>query len=139
MAPHNINRLYIGVLFAWLLAYLLSLAIQFTDSDLWYHLAGGRYLLETGTLYNPLTKSFLTEPRDFINYFWGFQATAYITWLLAGETGLIILKTGFFLICAFFTLRILLEGKWIRDARFLQLFIFTIVIGILCKSQAVNL
>ena len=132
MAPHTISRLYISVLFTWLLGYLLSLAIQYADSDLWYHLAGGRYLLETGNLYNPLINSFLTEPRDFINYFWGFQATVYLTWLLTGETGLIILKTTFFLVCAFFTLRILLDGKRIKDARFLQLFIFAIVIGILC-------
>ncbi len=132
VAPHNISRLYVGALFAWLTVYLLSLAIQYTDTDLWYHLAGGRYFLETGSLYNPLVNSFLTESRDFINYFWGFQATVYLTWLIAGEAGLIILKAFFLLVCAFFVLKILLEDNRIRNAKFLQLFIFAVIIGILC-------
>ena len=132
MAPHSISRLYVGALFTWLILYFLSLAIQYTDSDLWYHLAGGRHFLETGDLYNPLVTSFLEESRHFTNYFWGFQASVYITWLLTGETGLIVVKTALFVISSFFVLKVLLEDRNISDARFLHLFIFALIVGLLC-------
>ena len=133
VAPHNTSRIFIGVLFACFAAYLLSLAIQYTDSDLWFHLSGGRYLLETGALYNPLVNSYLEASREFINYFWGFQVLTYSVWSIGGETGLIIFKTLFFLTSAWFVMKILMQGESPESARLLPLIVLTIVIAILCS------
>lgn len=135
MVPPSTNRIFLGALFALFAAYLLSLAIQYTDSDLWYHLAGGRHLFDTGNLYNPLVVSYLEPDRDFINYFWGFQALAWTSWLLAGETGLIVLKALLFLASAWFALKVLLEGRPASELRILPLLALMIIIGILCARS----
>jgi tetratricopeptide (TPR) repeat protein len=129
----TVARLFVYCLFLFFAGYLLSLSIQYTDSDLWYHLTGGRHFIETGTLYNPFINSYLTEPRDFINYYWGFQTLSYFTWSLAAEPGLIILKTVMFVLSGVFATKIILDGQPIRSARFLPLFIMGLIIGILCS------
>ena len=86
-------RCFFATLLAMLLVHLIALPIHFTDTDMWYHLAGGRHLFDTGHLGNPFHHSFIEPPREFINYFWGFQAFIYSIWLGAGYFGLVILKT----------------------------------------------
>lgn len=134
LAAHSttIPLIYLGVLGLASMVYLLSLSIQYSDSDLWYHLAGGRYLLEENTLYNPYVNSYLTPAREFINYFWGFQLLSYGTWSLAGETGLIIMKAALFSLSGYLIARIVTTGQPFRDTSFLQLVIITAVVGILC-------
>lgn len=41
---------YLCLLFAGLAAYMLAYPVHITDTDLWYHLNGGRYFWETGTV-----------------------------------------------------------------------------------------
>lgn len=93
------------------LAGLTSLAllepVSVGDTDLWYHLAGGRYLFENGELYNPYVVSFLAPAEHFINYFWGFQATVYGLWLLMGDMAPIVLRALLVVPCAFLMLKIL--------------------------------
>lgn len=132
MHGRSIATGFVYTLFLFFTAYLLSLSIQYTDSDLWYHLAGGRYFFEEGRLYNPFVLSFLAEPREFINYFWGFQVLTFATWSALAEPGLILLKAAFFLGSGYFTAKILLQDRPVVEARFLHLFAIALVIGILC-------
>ena len=120
------------ILFGFFAAFLISLSIQYTDSDLWYHLTGGRYLMEHGELYNPLAYSFMEAERAFINYFWGFQFIVFNTWSLASESGLVLLKALLLLTSGYFAARIILEGKPFSHASFLQLVVIAIIISILC-------
>lgn len=123
---------FLVLLFGFTATYLLSLTIRMTDTDLWYHLAGGRYLIESGQLYNPLVNSYLEVEREFINYFWGFQLSVYLGWLVAGEIGLILLKAALFFAAALLAMKVVLEGRAVRDTSFLQLLVIGLVVAILC-------
>lgn len=123
---------YLVLLFLFFALFLLSLSIRYTDTDLWYHLAGGRYLLAEGALFNPVFYSYIDEPRDFINYFWGFQVLAFGTWSVAGEVGLILLKAGLLFCSGLLAAHIICAGRPLREAGLVQLLVLAIVIGLLC-------
>jgi len=123
---------YAIALFGFYAIYFLSLSVQYSDSDLWYHLTGGRHFFSEGALYNPYVNSYLTDKQEFINYFWGFQATVYAVWSFAGEFGLILLKALIFMVSGYFVSRIILGDDRLKTATFLQLIVITAVIGILC-------
>ena len=89
--------------------YLLNQPIRFSDTDLWYHLSGGRFLLETGRLANPLDLSFIEPKRDYLNYFWGFQGLVYVIWSAAGYLGLIVMKALVLLATAWFAAKIVIS------------------------------
>ena len=62
------------------------------DTDLWYHLAAGRFFVETGTLEATSYFSFLEPPRTWVDYFWLFQWIAYRVHSLGGYEVLIALR-----------------------------------------------
>lgn len=62
------------------------------DTDLWYHLAAGRFLVETGGMEATSYFSFLEPPRTWVDYFWLFQWIAFRVHALAGAWGLIVLR-----------------------------------------------
>lgn len=77
------------------------------STDLWYHLAGGRYLFEQGALYNPYVVSFLEPKAHFTNYFWGFQAVVYGLWLVVGDYAPVVLRALLMIPCAYLMLKLL--------------------------------
>ncbi len=123
---------YGWTLFLGFLVFLATQSIQYSDTDLWYHLHGGRYLFETGNFYTPLVDSYLeaTGRPDTI-YFWGFQALVYMVWSQAGEFGLVMLKSIGLFLAGFFALRVLLQDRTLNKATFLQLVVITAVVGLL--------
>lgn len=128
----RVSYAYGWTLFLGFLVFLATQSIQYSDTDLWYHIHGGRYLFETGDFYNPLVDSFLeTTNRPDTIYFWGFQALVYLVWSQAGEFGLVTLKaTGLFL-AGFFAMRVVLRDRTLNNATFLQLVVITAVVGLL--------
>lgn len=131
-----ISKYYLVGLIAILAAISLSWTISYIDTDMWYHLAGGRYLLDHGGLYNPFTSSFIEPSRDFVNYYWGFQGLAYLFWLAAGPIGLIALKTGLLVVCGWFATRILLSDQRLDRATFLHMLVISFCIVLLCARGA---
>ena len=83
--------------------------LSFGDSDLWYHLSGGRYFFSNNVIPNTGFFSFLAEYREWSNYYWLFQVLVYKIYELTGYYGLIILKAVVFvitlLVIAFFLLK----------------------------------
>ena len=84
--------------YLWLLvgfAFVLQVVepIVYGDSDMWYHLAGGRRFWETGEV--PVTGyfSFIAEDRTWINYYWGFQAAIAGVYDTFGYQGLVLVRT----------------------------------------------
>ena len=129
----SITKFVLAALALLFTIYLLSLSIQYNDSDLWYHLTGGRYLLTEGALYNPYVNSYLSPPAPFTNYFWGFQLSMYLIWSAAGEIGLIVVKAICFLIAGYFVARIVVGDQRLHHASFLQLLVIAAVLGILAS------
>ncbi len=71
---------------------LVALPIHNVDTDLWYHLAGGRHLFDTGSLYNPFLHSYIEPAREMTNYFAAFQAMVFVAYEAGGGYALVALK-----------------------------------------------
>ncbi len=93
---HRASMIYIGILLAMTIAYLLSMPVGSGDTDLWYHLNGGRLLWEFDRLPDSAFYSFMDNERGWVNYFWGFQALSYQIHRLTGYEGLILLRVALF-------------------------------------------
>jgi hypothetical protein len=69
-----------------------------SDTDLWYHLNGGRYLF---THHKPADSgffSFIANDRQWANYYWLFQAIVYVLHSFFDYYGLIILRTSLYVL-----------------------------------------
>lgn len=73
----------------------LLTTIAMIDTDLWYHLSGGRHLFTHGSIQDKADFSFLEPTRIFTNYYWLFQAVIYLVHSQAGYFGLILVRTVF--------------------------------------------
>jgi len=51
--------------------------LRMGDTDMWYHLNGGRYFWEHGSIPATAFFSFIEPQPEWTNYFWGFQAIIY--------------------------------------------------------------
>ncbi|MEO5359136.1 MAG: tetratricopeptide repeat protein [Nitrospirota bacterium] len=98
----KITNSYYAVLILLLLlsiAYVfMSLPLQVGDTDIWYHLSGGRYFSTHGSpAYNSYF-SFIQPERLRSNYYWLFQVIVYKIYSFTGERGLIAFRTLSFMV-----------------------------------------
>jgi hypothetical protein len=72
-------------LVAWIVAFPL------TNTDIWWHLASGRYILQAGL---PATDPFSVSTRGapWVDIHWLFQLAAYALWSLGGVLALVVAK-----------------------------------------------
>lgn len=85
---------YLLLLGTFLVAYLIATPVSSGDTDLWYHMNGGRLLWEFDRLPDtPFYSIFDADgDRSWVNYFWGFQALTYLAHDAFGYAGLILLR-----------------------------------------------
>ncbi len=95
-APFHPETLAAGLLIGTYAVLFLGLPIYAGDTDLWYHLNSGRYLVEHGSVPDHSFFSFVEPPRPWVDYFWLFQAVVYGIHHLWGYTGLIVLRAVLF-------------------------------------------
>lgn len=82
--------------------YFLNLPIlSIGDTDLWYHLSGGRYFFNHGEIARKGFFSFFAESREWSNYYWLFQVLVYQIFSVWEYYGLILFKTLIYLITVF--------------------------------------
>ena len=91
--------------------YFLRHPILMGDTDLWYHLTGGRYLCTTGTIPHDSFFSFITPPRPWVDYYWLFQALVYGIYRLWAYQGLVIFRAAMYLATLTIVLRLLIQGR----------------------------
>ncbi len=60
---------------------------------MWYHLNGGRYFFETGSVARTSFFSFIAPQRLWVNYYWLFQVLVYQLFSWFGYMGLIFFRT----------------------------------------------
>lgn len=89
----KLHLFYLALLLFTTLYYLMQWPIFAGDTDLWYHLNGGRYIIENRSLPGDSFFSFISPPREWVDYYWLFQIFVYAIHLFSGYYGLIILKT----------------------------------------------
>jgi len=93
---HSGFTLLIGIYFCILLYYFIRWPIVAYDTDLWYHLNGGRYFWENAQIARDAFFSYIDSSQDWYNYYWLFQALIYPVYLLTGYPGLIIFRAILF-------------------------------------------
>jgi tetratricopeptide (TPR) repeat protein len=92
--PHVV---YVALLLSVTFYYLIQWPIFAGDTDIWYHLNGGRFIVDHRSLPSDSFFSFISPVREWIDYYWLFQATVYVIHLFSGYYGLIALRTLVFL------------------------------------------
>jgi tetratricopeptide (TPR) repeat protein len=75
-----------------LIGYFIAWPIVITDTDLWYHLSGGRYFWQNGTIARDAFFSYITPPKSWYNYYWLFQAVVYKIFQWTDYYGLIAMR-----------------------------------------------
>lgn len=92
--------------------YFVQWPILAGDTDLWYHLNGGRYIVENKALPHNSFFSFISPPREWVDYYWLFQALVYKIYLFSGYHGLIFLRAFVYLA----TLSVIMYFLFKKDA-----------------------
>lgn len=88
---------YLLILYGITLFFLIRWPIVAGDTDLWYHLNGGRYILEHHAIPHTSFFSFVSPPRIWVDYYWLFQALIYTVYSWFWYDGLVVLRAGMYL------------------------------------------
>ncbi len=73
----NYFLFYIIIISAYCIYNLFRWPIMVGDTDLWYHLNGGRYFFNHYSLPKDSFFSFVDPPRKWLDYYWLFQIFVY--------------------------------------------------------------
>ena len=114
----------ISLFFLILVGYFITWPIVMYDTDLWYHLSGGRYFWQNGTIAHDAFFSYITPPKYWYNYYWLFQAVIYKIFQWAGYYGLIVLRCLLYFLTAFFISLFVLHRRENRTELLLGLSLF---------------
>lgn len=90
--------------------FFLIYPIRPFDTDLWYHLSGGRYFFANLKIPSSAYYSFVTPEKTWYDYYWLFQVIAFSFYKIGGYYGLIFLRfllfaSTAFMICRIYTAR----------------------------------
>ncbi|MGB5200656.1 MAG: hypothetical protein WBR56_12230, partial [Sedimenticolaceae bacterium] len=91
---HRASIVYVGILLALALIYLSRMPVGSGDTDLWFHMNGGRLFWEFDELPDSKFYSFMEPGRTWVNYYWGFQALTYLIHEHVGYPGLIAFRVA---------------------------------------------
>jgi len=114
--------------------FFLTWPIIAYDTDLWYHLSGGRYLFANGRIAQSSYFSFLTPPKMWPNYYWLFQAIVYAVFSLADYYGLIVLRCLLFL-ATLWVIYLLLVDRDQGDSRLVLATAFFITLALALTTR----
>ena len=90
------------VFFLILIGYFITWPVVAYDTDLWYHLAGGRYFWQNGSIPGEAFFSYITPAKSWYDYYWLFQVLVFKVFQWAGYHGLIVLRCFLFFLTALF-------------------------------------
>lgn len=79
------------------------------DDDIFWHLASGRYIVETKTVPSSDIFGFVTAGERWIPFEWGWDVLTYSIYSFSGYTGLSIFRTIIFLLIFYLYYRILMK------------------------------
>lgn len=130
----------ISLFFLLLIGYFVAWPIVITDTDLWYHLSGGRYFWQSGgSIAHDAFFSYVTPPKSWYNYYWLFQAVIYKIFQWADYYGLIVLRCLLYFLTALFICLSFVRQHENRTELLLGLFLFiACAIVILGRELAVR-
>lgn len=85
---------YPAALLLFALVVQLKSPIVLGDTDMWYHLNGGRFFWTEGRPPDFPFFSFNAADREWVNYYWGFQAIVYQVHATWGYLGLVVVRSA---------------------------------------------
>src|SRR5262245_27650422 len=122
---------YIGVGLLWALAVygFVRLPIFAGDTDVWYHLNGGRYIWTQQAIPRDSFFSFVSPPKPWVNYYWLFQVIVFKLYALWDYYGLIILRASLYALALALIGWLLFRKQEKDEARLYLIFIFGFYVG----------
>lgn len=132
-------QLSVLILFLFTAYSLIRWPIVALDTDLWYHLSGGRYLFEQKSLPHTSYFSFISPSREWVDYYWLFQALVYKIYSFFDYYGLVFLRAAVYL-ATISLVWIYLFQKREKDGPFIYLTLIFVLylLGLLPRSQLVR-
>ena len=94
---YNYLSAYAFCFFILVAYYFLSWPIFAGDTDLWYHLSGGRYFFDHNTIPDSSYFSFLAPAKTWVDYYWLFQVLVYKVHSFWDYYGLVFLRAIIYL------------------------------------------
>ncbi len=129
----------VSLFFLVLIYYFLAWPIVGYDTDLWYHLSGGRYFWQNGAILQDAFFSYITPPKEWYNYYWLFQVIIYKIFQWSGYYGLIALRCTLYFLTAFFIYRLFTNRPKNSTELLLGIFLFiACIIAILFRELLVR-
>lgn len=107
-----------------LLGFFLAWPIVITDTDLWYHLSGGRYFWQNWEIASDAFFSYVDPPKFWYNYYWLFQVIIFKIFELTDYYGLIALRCLLYFLTALFICLSFVRHSDHQTEKFLGLFFF---------------
>lgn len=111
MKHKKLLLVYICAFLLFLYFHLFRIPIYVGDTDIWYHMNSGRYILQNLEIPKNSYFSFVTPPREWVDYYWLFQIIAYMTYEVGGYKALIIVRSTLFILITLFIFLIFFEEK----------------------------
>jgi hypothetical protein len=101
LLPDKVHHTILAIILCYMGYCFLRLPILSTgDTDMWYHLSGGRYFFQHHQISTTGFFSFFAQSWEWSNYYWLFQLLIYSIYIATSYYGLIIFKTIMFLLTA---------------------------------------
>jgi tetratricopeptide (TPR) repeat protein len=107
----SVGFLFVAMALLWLGWPLVAL-----DFDLWYHLAGGAYIIAHHALPTGPFFSYITVPSGWVDYYWLFQVLVHGLYRAGGYPALVLLRAGLYLATVALVYRYCREGTG-REAK----------------------
>lgn len=107
-----------------LIVFFLAWPIVITDTDLWYHLSGGRYFWQNWEIASNAFFSYVDPPKFWYNYYWLFQVIIFKIFELTDYYGLIALRCLLYFLAALFIYFSFVRQSDNQTEKFLGLFFF---------------
>lgn len=115
-----------GLIFLFAVFIILFSTFKITgDDDVFWHLATGRYIVETNTVPSTDIFGYVTQGQEWMPFEWGWDILTYGLYNIGGYTSLLIFRTFIFLVIFFLFLIILRKFKISYTLIFLFLTLLT--------------
>lgn len=119
--------------------FLLRCPIFVMDTDMWYHLNGGRYFFENFRIPESSFFSFIEPEREWNNYYWLFQVFVYSIHHISGYYGLVIFRAIVFLLTIYFIYKFLAKDNTEYFSHRSVIFIMLIFYGLAIQRRDLNI
>lgn len=110
-SPKIFHLITVSVLLVAVYYFIKLPILSFGDTDLWYHLNGGRYFFQNKEIPQSGFFSFIAGSREWSNYYWLFQALVYQIYTVSDYYGLIFFKAISYFITVLIISHMLLKGE----------------------------